>query len=395
MNGYEFTRLNIVGGGERKGVMETVSMDLSPDEFGPEKVIVVYDPRTKMQGFLVIDNTARGPGKGGVRMQPGLKLTDIVRLARIMTWKNAAADIPLGGAKGGIVADPKDHNRETIIRAYARKIQPFVPEEYVFGLDMGLTEDDAALVIDELGDRRASTGKPACLGGIPYDELMITGFGVVESVDIACQVSGLEIKGARVVIQGFGAVGKGAAKFCHEKGGVIIGLSDVEKAIWDPEGLDIECLMELAKTTGSLKNAGCGKEISLGEELFLDTDILIPCAIGDVITKQNVDKIRARIVVEGANFATTRDAQTSLYGRRVFFVPDFIANAGGVIAAYTEMVGGSSSQAAESTRDRVRRNTLEMLRISEEERILPLEAAMRLARERVIAAMKAKGIWKQ
>ena len=190
--------------------MKHVVIDFEPDGYGPEKVVAVYDPRTKMQGYLVIDNTARGIGKGGVRMRSDLKLVDIMRLARTMTWKNAAADMPLGGAKGGILADPKDPNREAIIRAYARKIQPYVPNEYVFGLDMGLTEDDAALVVDELGDRRASTGKPACLGGILYDELMITAFGVIESIDIACQVSGLEIKGARVVIQGFGAVGKGA-----------------------------------------------------------------------------------------------------------------------------------------------------------------------------------------
>ena len=167
--------------------MKNANIDFKPDDFGPEKVIIVYDPRTKMQGYLVIDNTARGSGKGGVRMQPNLKLEDIIRLGRIMTWKNAAADIPLGGAKGGIVADPKDPNREAIIRAYARAIRPYVPKEYAFGLDMGLTESDAALVVDELGDRKASTGKPACLGGIPYDELMITAYGVVEcNYSITC-----------------------------------------------------------------------------------------------------------------------------------------------------------------------------------------------------------------
>ncbi|OPX39826.1 MAG: glutamate dehydrogenase, partial [Desulfobacteraceae bacterium 4484_190.3] len=164
--------------------MINVNVDFKPDDFGPEKVIIVYDPRTKMQGYLVIDNTARGPGKGGVRMQPNLKLEDIIRLGRIMTWKNAAADIPLGGAKGGIVADPKDPNREAIIRAYARAIRSYIPKGYAFGLDMGLTESDAALVVDELDDRKASTGKPAYLGGIPYDELMITAYGVVESVDV-------------------------------------------------------------------------------------------------------------------------------------------------------------------------------------------------------------------
>jgi glutamate dehydrogenase (NAD(P)+) len=380
--------------------MKTVTIDFTPDEFGPEKVIIVYDPRTQMQGYLVIDNTARGPGKGGVRMRPDLKLTDILRLARTMTWKNAASDLPLGGAKGGIVATPKDHNREAIIRAYARAIGSYIPHEYAFGLDMGLTEDDAALVVDELGDRKAATGKPTSLGGIPYDELMITGFGVVESLDVACQKAGIELGGARVVIQGFGAVGKGAAHFCHEKGAIIIGVSDIgvsdsKVALWDSQGLDIEHLLQVKKTTGSLDDVQCGKRIALGEELFLDADILIPCAVGDVISKENVDNIRAQIIVEGANFATTREAQQVLHERGIIFVPDFIANAGGVIAAYTEMLDGTPSQAIENTRNKVRKNTAEMFHISEEEGLMPLDAALKMATERVIAAMKAKGIWRR
>jgi glutamate dehydrogenase (NAD(P)+) len=375
--------------------MEDVTIVFRPDDFGPEKVIIAYDPRTKMQGYLVIDNTARGPGKGGVRMRPDLKLIDILRLARTMTWKNAASDLPLGGAKGGIVADPKDPNREAIIRAYARAIGSYIPHEYAFGLDMGLTENDAALVVDELGDRKAATGKPISLGGIPYDELMITAFGVVESLDVACQKAGIELRGARVVIQGYGAVGKGTAHFCHEKGAIIIGISDSKVALWDPQGLDIDHLIELKKTTGSLEKAQCGKRIPLGEEFFLDTDILVPCAVGDVISKENVDNIRARIIAEGANFATTREAQQVLHERGVIFVPDFIANPGGVIAAYTEMLDGTPSEAIENTRNKVRKNTVEMFRISEEEGLMPLDAAMKMARERVIAAMKAKGIWKK
>jgi len=120
--------------------MKNITIDFKPDDFGPEKVIIVYDPRTKMQGYLVIDNTARGLGKGGVRMAPDLDLKETMRLARNMTWKNAAADLPLGGAKGRIVADPKDPNREAIIRAYASAIRSYIPKEYAFGLDMGLTE---------------------------------------------------------------------------------------------------------------------------------------------------------------------------------------------------------------------------------------------------------------
>ncbi|MFW6114929.1 MAG: Glu/Leu/Phe/Val family dehydrogenase, partial [Thermodesulfobacteriota bacterium] len=375
--------------------MKDIAIDFTPDEFGPEKVIIVYDPRTRMQGYLVIDNTARGPGKGGVRMRPDLKLADILRLARTMTWKNAASDLPLGGAKGGIAADPKDPNREAIIRAYARAIGSYIPHEYAFGLDMGLTENDAALVVDELHDRKAATGKPTSLGGIPYDELMITAFGVVESLDIACQEAKMELRGSRVVIQGCGAVGKGAARFCQDKGATVIGISDSRCALWDPEGLDIEQLLAVKKTAGCLDQAHSGKRIAWGEELFLDTDILIPCAVGDVIRKDNVDKITARIIAEGANFATTREAQQVFHERGILVVPDFIANPGGVIAAYTEMLDGTPSQAIENTRNKVRKNTAEMFRISKDENLIPLDAAMKMATERVIAAMKAKGIWKR
>ena len=163
--------------------MKNVYLDFKPDEFGPEKVLAVYDPRTKMLGYQVIDNTARGFGKGGVRMAPDLDIKETMRLARTMTWKSAAADLPFGGAKGGIVWDPASEDRERIIRAYARSLRNLVPDEYVCGLDMGLSEADAALVIDELCNSKTSTGKPSFLGGINYDELGLTGYARISKTD--------------------------------------------------------------------------------------------------------------------------------------------------------------------------------------------------------------------
>jgi glutamate dehydrogenase (NAD(P)+) len=270
-----------------------------------------------------------------------------------------------------------------------------IPGEYVFGLDMGLTERDAALVVDELGDRKASTGKPACLGGIPYDELMITGLGVVEAMEVACGAAGIPMEGARVVIQGFGSVGKGVGRFCREKGAVVVGVSDLPRALSDPDGLDVDHLLEVKARTGSLQEARCGRDLPLGEELFLDCDVLVPCARGDVILKENVDRIRARVLVEGANFAASAEARERLRERGVVFVPDFIANAGGVIAAYTEMVDGTPSQAVETARTKIRQNTAEMFRIAEETGLPPVDAALRMARGRVVEAMKARGRWKE
>jgi len=371
------------------------TLEFEPDTFGPEKILVVYDPKTRMLGYLVIDNTARGMGKGGVRMAPDLSIQDVMRLARIMTWKNAAADLPFGGAKGGIVADPRDPNREAIIRAYARALRNIIPTEYIFGLDMGLTELDAALVVDELGDPKASTGKPAFLGGIPYDELMITGYGVVESIKVACEFAEIDFSKATLAIQGFGAVGKGVAKFAHELGATIVAVADTSGAVYDPEGLDVTTLFRIKEETGELINYRKGKKLSPGDELFLPVEILVPSAKGDVIDQGNVGRIQAKIIAEGANFATSVDAQKVLHNRGIWFVPDFIANAGGVISAYIELINGTPSQAFESTREKIRNNTREMFEKSLKAKVSPLEAALGIAQERVIMAMKAKGKWRQ
>ncbi|MFD0855602.1 Glu/Leu/Phe/Val dehydrogenase dimerization domain-containing protein, partial [Actinomadura adrarensis] len=176
------------------------------DEWGPERVVCVSDSRTGMRGVLVIDNTARGMGKGGMRMSPGVTVTEVARLARVMTYKWAAVDLFYGGAKAGIAADPSGPGKEAILRAFVRALAKEIPAEYVAGLDMGLTERDAAIVQDELGDRGAAVGTPAVLGGMPYDELGVTGYGVAEAADAAAETIGLPMAGSRVALQGFGAV---------------------------------------------------------------------------------------------------------------------------------------------------------------------------------------------
>ncbi|MDF2704892.1 MAG: putative glutamate dehydrogenase, partial [Nonomuraea muscovyensis] len=176
------------------------------DEWGPEKVVVVSHRRSGMKGVLVIDNTARGTGKGGTRMSPHVTVGEVARLARVMTWKWAAVDMFHGGAKAGIATDPASPDKEAILRAFVRALSNEVPREYVLGLDVGLTERDAAIIQDELGDRGAAVGTPQELGGVPYDALGITGYGVAEAADAAAGASGFSLATARVSIQGFGAV---------------------------------------------------------------------------------------------------------------------------------------------------------------------------------------------
>ena len=368
------------------------------DEWGPEKIVCVSDQKTGMRGVLVLDNTARGMGKGGTRMSPTLTVHEVARLARTMTWKWAAVDLYHGGAKAGILGHPNDPNKEAILRAFARALAKEVPSDYVFGLDMGLAEGDAAIFIDELRDRGAAVGLPRALGGVPYDQLGVTGFGVAEAADAAASAIDLDMSGARVVIQGFGAVGQAAATRFLELGAVVVGVSTAEGAVHDEDGLDIAQLVALRSEVGD----GCVREygtpLSAADDgLWMDTDILVPAAREDVIAQDVAVATKARLVVEGANMPTTGDAKSILHRRGITVVPDFIANAGGVVAAAHSMDMRYSPFTVEPAdiftmiSDRLRVNTVQVLSDALATDATPHEAAQALARRRVFEAMALRG----
>lgn len=258
--------------------MSTDILD-SIDDWGPEKVVAISDRRLDYRGVLVIDNTARGMGKGGTRMSGTLSGGEVARLARTMTWKWAAIDVLLGGAKAGIRADPKSPRKEEILRSFARKLRNEIPTEYVFGLDMGLTENDAAIIVDELGSGSAM-GTPAALGGVAHDQLGITGFGVAEAGDAAAQFLGRSVTSATVSIHGFGAVGQAAALRFAEMGAHITHLATRYGAITNPEGFVVEDVISLAEKYGEEFVLHSDKPVtSAGEALIADVDILVPAAI--------------------------------------------------------------------------------------------------------------------
>lgn len=368
------------------------------DEWGPEKIVCVSDQKTGMRGVLVLDNTARGMGKGGTRMSPNLTIEEVARLARTMTWKWAAVDLFHGGAKAGILGDPHDPNKEAILRAFARALSNEVPSEYVFGLDMGLTENDSAIFLDELGDRGAAVGLPRALGGFPYDELGVTGFGVAEAADAAAATIGLDIKGARVVIQGFGAVGQAAAERLVHLGAEIVGISTAVGALHDPDGLDIARLVELRAAAGDncIREYGIA-QLPADEILAVDADILVPAAREDVIGEEVANLTKARLIVEGANMPTTREAKVILHHRGIAVVPDFIANAGGVVAAAHSMDARYSAFAIDPNdvfamvSNKLRSNTVRVLGASLESNMTSHEAAQTLAQKRVLEAMALRG----
>ena len=361
------------------------------DEWGPEKVLLVYDPDTGMKGVLVIDNTATGPGKGGIRFAETVTPLEVFRLARTMTWKCAAAGLPFGGAKGGIMADPNNVDRVAWIKSFAKMIRPYCPSQYIAATDVGTTELDMAVFAHEVGDMRACTGKPAELGGIPH-ELGTTGYGV----SVAFKVSLDLLKGSksirsnnsishnndrhgkeiRATIQGFGNVGSFTAKFLDElvAGIKIVGVSDVSGFIYNKGGLDIPRLMldmrGKAKLSDLVKDGNKNiphsrYDILDKDDIFeVDSDVFIPAAMGGVINDKTAPKLLEhgiKIIVEAANIPTTPTADEYLNKNGVWIIPDFLANAGGVIGSFVEYQGRTEKEAFELINYKITRNVKQIL----------------------------------
>ncbi|MBU5614131.1 Glu/Leu/Phe/Val family dehydrogenase [Geomonas azotofigens] len=352
------------------------------DELGPSRVIHLYSPKEEIRAFVVIDNTALGPAVGGVRMSPTVSVEEVARLARAMTLKNAAAGLQHGGAKAGIVADPTSPRKERIFRVFARMIADLT--DYLPGPDMGCDETAMAWIRDETG---RSVGLPAELGGLPLDQLGATGFGVAECAEVAAGYAGIELQGARVAVEGFGSVGKAAARFLLDKGARLVAASDSRGAVHDPAGLELAALVEAKRQGGSVADCGKGMRLSRDEIFAVPCDILVPAATPDVIHAGNVGEVRARLILEGANIPCTADAEQQLHARGTLVLPDFIANAGGVIMAAMEYAGRNEREAFAAIAERIRSNTRMVLERAADAGVPPRAAADALARERVKKAM--------
>jgi glutamate dehydrogenase (NAD(P)+) len=357
------------------------------DEFGPARVIHIYRAGVGLKAILVVDNTACGASIGGVRMAPDVSAEECFRLARAMTWKNAAAGLPHGGGKSVIFGDPRMSaaEKEQIIRAFAGAIRDII--DYIPGPDMGTDEQCMGWVKDEIG---RAVGLPSAVGGIPLDEIGATGFGLAACVDVAREFIGLELKGARVAVQGFGAVGKHAARFLVKKGCILVAASDSHGTLADPSGLDIGALVSLKEAKRPLCEHDKGSRLARDAIVDIDCDIWIPAARPDVLRSDNVSRLRTRLVPQGANIPVTAEAEQALHQRGVLVVPDFIANAGGVICASIEYRGGTQSAAFDYIDERIRANTRAVLEESRRTKALPRAAALALAKHRVRLAMQTR-----
>jgi glutamate dehydrogenase (NAD(P)+) len=368
------------------------------DEWGPEKILQVYDPKTGMRGVLVIDNTTLGPGKGGIRMMSTVTTEEVFRLARTMTWKCALAKIPFGGAKSGIIADPKKMTEEkkmNLIRAFSRALKRVCPSLYVAAPDINTGEQEMAAFAEANGSMKSATGKPGhmCVKpglkcGLPH-EYGSTALGVVQAAFTAANyVDDLDIDNATAAIEGFGNVGSFVAEYFSQIDVKVVAVSDSKGCIYNPEGLNYEKLLDVKTETGSVINYQPGKVLENRELFELTVDILVPAALSDVINVDNVDRVKAKLVIEAANLPVRPEIEKNLSDRGVMVVPDILANAGGVISSYAEYRGYNPKRMLELVQRKIRLNTVKVIETALNKNINLRDAAMNIAKERITKANK-------
>ena len=361
--------------------------DRYADDFGPEKIVYIYEPRCGLRGIVVIDNSSIGPAIGGIRMTPTVNTEEVFRLARAMTWKNALAGIPHGGGKAGIIADPRKmtiEKKETLIRQFARGFENL--NQYIPGPDMGTDETCMAWVRDEI---RRSVGLSSVLGGIPLDQVGATGYGLAVCAEAAEEFMDFDLKGARVCIQGFGNVGQHAARYLVEpkRGAIVVAATDLDGTIYNPDGLDVEKLCQVMQETRGVTKYEDGQVLDRDAFIGIDCDIFVPAAQPDVINEDNAHELKCKLILQGANIPATAAAEQIMHEKGIISVPDFVANAGGVICGSVEYRGGTKSGAFVEIEEKIRENTKDVLRLSLSKQLAPREAALQLAKQRVREAM--------
>ena len=354
------------------------------DELGPAKIIHVHEPALGLRATLVVDNVARGPSIGGMRMALDVTTEECFRLARAMTLKNAAAGLAHGGGKSVLAGDPRmpRAQKEQLIRAFAHALRN--ERDYIFGPDMGTDETCMAWVHDEIG---RAVGLPAALGGIPLDEIGATGWGLRHAAAVAARHCNFSLAGARVAVQGFGAVGKHAARFLAEQGALLVAASDTHGTLTDATGIDIAALVQLKDQGKSVLDYPRGEKRGTDAVIDAECDIWIPAARPDVINETNAARLHTRLMLQGANIPCTAGAERALHQRGVVVLPDFIANAGGVICAAMEYRGATREAAFASIAEKISANTDEVLSLARTQGVAPREAATQFAVRRVREAM--------
>jgi glutamate dehydrogenase (NAD(P)+) len=381
----------------------------------PKRVLEVSIP-TKMDngqvkvltGYRVQHNVARGPGKGGIRYHPNVTPDEEKALAAWMTWKTATVNVPLGGAKGGVVCDPKRMSKgelERMTRRYASEILPIIgpdqdipaPDMYTDAQTMAWIMDTYSMIIGRAA-QGVVTGKPLCVGGSAgRDEA--TARGVLYIVEEACKIKKISLRGSSVAIQGFGNVGATAARLFAEKKAKIIAISDSRGGVTNSRGIDPIKAMRYKERSGTVVGMPGASRISNDDLLTMKCDILIPAALENVITLQNADQLKARIIAEAANGPTTPHADEVLARRGITVLPDILANAGGVTVSYFEWVQNLQGLIWDLDEVQARLQKImvrafhEMVETMRKHHVPPRAGAMILAVGRVAEATLVRGLF--
>jgi glutamate dehydrogenase (NAD(P)+) len=381
----------------------------------PSREVIVHFPVARdngavevYTGFRVQHSMARGPCKGGIRFAPDVTLDEVRALASWMTWKCAVVNIPFGGAKGGIICDPHTMSKgelERMTRRYTSEIIEFIgPEKDIPAPDVGTDEQTMAWIMDTYSMHMRKTvtsvvtGKPLNIGG-SQGRLEATGRGVMVVCNESLRHLDMDLEGCRVIIQGFGNVGSSAARLMLEQGYKIVGVAERDGGLYNSAGIDIHQLLEYKYRNETILGFR-GAEATPSEELLLtDCEILIPAATENVITSRNADKVKARIIVEGANGPTTAVADEILAEKRIFIVPDILANAGGVTASYFEWVQDRQGffwkeSAVNEQLEAILRNSFDdVVRYADAHDVNNRIAAYMLAIDRVAYTIKQRGFY--
>jgi glutamate dehydrogenase/leucine dehydrogenase len=396
-------RLNLEPAIQQKilGPKEKIEIDINPVLPGGRMI--------NAKVFVVRHNHALGPCKGGIRMTPGVTLDEVTGLAMEMTWKTSLIGVPFGGGKSAIRLDPTvmtPQEKEVVIRAYAREASHHIgPEIYIPAPDMGTNDLDMAHIRDCISYSQGIsitkgcfvTGKPVIFGGI-VGRRQATGKGVVYTVQALCRKLALDIADMRVVIQGFGNVGSAVAVEIVKCGAKVIAVADLSGAVLNGDGLDIAALTEHVKSTGVVKGFENAEDIDSKAIFDIDCDILVPAAAGSQITIDNVKKINAKIIAEGANAPTTPQADEILNKRGIPIIPDILCNAGGVFVSYLEYTQETQreqmglEQVEQRLQSRMKQHFGEVYDLAKDKGVTMRMAAMDIALGRVVEAVYARGL---
>lgn len=381
----------------------------------PSRELIVHFPVSMddgrievFTGFRVHHSQARGPAKGGIRYAPNVNLDEIRALASWMTWKCAVVNIPFGGAKGGVICDPKKMSTgelERMTRRYTAEIIEFIgPEKDVPAPDVNTNEQVMAWIMDTYSMHMRQTvtsvvtGKPINIGG-SRGRREATGRGVSIICDRALRYLNIQRDGCRVIVQGFGNVGSNAAHLLQEKGYKIIGVVEYDGALYNPNGIDVTSLLEYRQRNGSVLGFKAAEAADPEQVFASECEILIPAATENVITSRNAESLKAKIVCEGANGPTTAVADDILQQKRVFVIPDILANAGGVTASYFEWVQDrqgyfwKESLVNEQLETILAESFDDVVRYSETHAVNNRIAAYMLAIDRVAFTIKQRGLY--